>query len=130
MSDDGVPLRKEHLRPVLLQSCPSFRPEDPEQPTYILLGEFAEHLLERQRAGATEELLAAVRLIERLHVEGDAYVREATTIGILEAILNISGWSGLDAEAFGQYLLPVSRRWWDSLHAFWSGKIAHIGAGL
>lgn len=115
---------------MLLENCPSFRPEDPEQPTYILLAAFAEHLLERQRAGATEELPAAVRLIERLHVEGDAYVREAATIGILEAIQNISGWSGLDAEAFGRHLLPVSRRWWDSLHAFWSGKIPHVGADL
>lgn len=130
MSEDARPLRKEHLLPMLLENCPSFRPEDTEQPTYILLAEFAEHLLERQRAGATEELPAAVRLIERLHVEGDDYVREAATIGILEAIQNISGWSGVDAEAFGQHLLPVSRRWWDSLDAFWSGKIPHVGADL
>jgi hypothetical protein len=70
------------------------------------------------------------RVIERLHVEGDPYVREAATIGLLEGIQNVWGNNGVDPELFFPFLLPESVRWWKSLNKFWNGESKHVGEGL
>jgi hypothetical protein len=69
-------------------------------------------------------------VIERLHVEGDSYVREAATIGLLESIQNQWGNNGVDPENFFPFLLPESARWWKSLNKFWTGESKYVGEGL
>lgn len=117
--------------PLLIEACPSYRPDLPDEDLlYTALGHFADHLLHLHKQQHTDAFPAVARVIERLHVEGDHYVREAATIGLLEGIQN--GWAneGTDPELFVQHLLPVSAKWWQSLNDFWSGRSKFVGEGL
>ena len=127
--------------PLLLQACPSFletwrtiegeNGPDEDTPTrlhYVDAGEFAAHLVELHRDGGTGEVAQAFAVIERLHLEGDDYVRELATIGYLEGVQNVAGHRGLDEAAFEPYLGPETRRWWKGLNAFWSGQLPGVQA--
>lgn len=88
--------------PLLMEACPSYRlPSDDQELLYVTLGDFGRHLLALQRQSRTQEFAAVARAIERLHVEGDHYVREAATIGLLEGILNVWSSEGTDPELSG-----------------------------
>ena len=117
--------------PLLMEACPSYRlPADDRELLYVMLGDFARHLLQLHRQHQTEVFPAVARVIERLHVEGDHYVREAAAIGLLEGIQNVWGNEGTDPELFVRHLLPVSAKWWQSLNDFWSGNSKFVGEGL
>ena len=124
--------------PLLVAACPSFSKKWEEHPAYyegeellyVDLGEFAGHLVELQKANRTEEFGAVFDVIERLHLEGDHYVKEAATIGLLEGIQNIAGNSGVEPEQFVQYLKPESAKWWRQLNDFWDAKIPYVGATI
>ena len=96
----------------------------------MVLGTLAEHLLGLHQQRDHREFLAVARAIERLHLEGDDYVRNAATIGFLEGIQNVWGNSGTDPEDFFPLLLPESARWWKQLNLFWEGKIPYVGATI
>ena len=127
--------------PLLLIACPSFSRSweeylleayqgEEEQLLYIDLYEFACHLVELHKAHRIEEFPAAFRAIEDLHLEGNHFVKEAATIGLLEGIQNAAGHRGVDPEEFLQYLHVESLRWWRQLNDFWSGKISSVGATI
>ena len=123
---------------LLLEACPSFQRSWDEYCAkngdeilyYIVLGNFADHLLELHQKHQTGTFPAVGRIIERLHVEGDDYVQKAASIGLLEGIQNAWGNRHVDPEEFSPYLLPVSLKWWRSLNDFWTGKIKFVGEGL
>jgi hypothetical protein len=74
-------------------------------------------MLER---GDTAGLAAAFGAIERLHLEGEQYVREAATVGLLEDLQNLNlHKNGTAPEQFRPYLGAESVRWWDKLYRFW-----------
>ena len=106
--------------PLLVNACPSFskRWEEhrdlygEEELLYADLGEFAHHLVELQKATRTEEFGDVFELIERMHLDGDQYVKEAATIGMLEGIQNVALNSGVEPESFVAYLKPESAKWW------------------
>ena len=86
---------------LLVETCPSFRsrwrevcgkPDFDEELLYVHLGDFADHLVGLLKAGRTGEFPGVFTAIERLHVEGDAYVREAATISA--CLRPASSWSG------------------------------------
>ena len=116
---------------LLLDACPSFAKRWEEHRAfmkddellYVDLGEFACHLVELQKANRLEEFGAVFEVVERLHVEGDHYVKEAATIGLLEGIQNVAGNRGVEPEEFCRYLKPVSDKWWRQLNDFWDAKI-------
>jgi hypothetical protein len=127
----GVPMiTKEQVMPLLLNACPSFSARweehrafyEDEQLLYIDLGEFAHHLIELQKTNRIEEFEAVFDVIERMHLEGDDYVNEAATIGMLESIQNVAGNSGIDPEQFAKYLKAESARRWRQLNNFWEAK--------
>ena len=90
-------------------------------PYYVCLGDFARYLGEKLKEGDIGDFPAIFRVVERLHVESDSYVREAATVGLLEGIQNIHGES---AVKFVPYLEPETKRWWDKLNDFWeTGKL-------
>jgi hypothetical protein len=121
-------IAKTQVIPMLAEACPSFR--SITEPLYVALGDFAQHLLELQRRHDTATFTAVARAIERLHTEGEPDVKEAATIGLLEAIQNVWRNGGVDPEHFTAHLLPESRRWWDELNAFWRGERRYVGEGL
>ena len=125
----------DEVIPLFLEASPSFAAawkgytdEASYEPglLYIDLGEVSRHLIELWRANNSEELRAAFLLVERLQLEGDDYVKEATTIGLLEDLQNNAGHQGIDAEIFRPMLGPESRQWWDGLNKFWSGKARRV----
>ena len=82
-------ITKEQIVPLLTSTSPGFLPdEDDRDLPYVVLGDFARFLLEAFRKKDEPLLREAAALIERLHQEGDGYVREAATIGLLEGIQN------------------------------------------
>ncbi len=128
-------LKQHDVIPLILESCPSFAPlwqrhfaEYEEPLLYVAAGDFARHLLAMELAGDRSCFIAIGAVIERLHVEGDGWVQEFTTIGILEGIQNVWSNDGADPERFCRWLGPESKLWWQSLNDFWSGKIPYVGA--
>jgi hypothetical protein len=129
-------ITKEQVMPLFLEACPSFTQKweehrafyEDEDLLYVDLGEFAHHLVELHKYSRTAEFPAVFGVIERLHLEGDAYVKEAATIGMLEGIHNVAGNSGVEPEEFFQYLKPESAKWWRQLNNFWEGKIPYVGS--
>ena len=122
----------------LLEADPSFRErwqrflvgysEEPEPLLYIALGELAEHLVDRMRRGDVEGLERVFDTVERWHTEGDAYVSEAASIGLLESLQGILGGNnrnrrinGVRASDFESYFGPETRKWWDKLYDYWRG---------
>jgi hypothetical protein len=77
-------------------------------------------LIELQKAHRNEEFPAVFDTIERMHLEGDDYVKEAATIGMLEGIQNVAGNSGIEPEQFVKYLKPESAQRWRQLNDFWN----------
>ena len=137
-SDSHVIVKYE-VMPLLLKACPSFLEPwkgylaDPSYEAgllYVDLGKFAHHLVELMRTRATAELPAVFDVIERIHTDGDSYVKEAATIGLLEGIQNVAGNTGINPEIFARHLEPESAKWWTELNRFWDGKAPYVGAGL
>lgn len=116
-------IAKEHMMGLLMGACPSFSlPQDDRDLLYVLLGDFAEHLLQLQSKGCTDEFPAVAKVIERFYTEGDSNVREAATVGLLEGVQNVWDNNDVNPELFGRYLLPASTEAWKRLNDFWDGK--------
>jgi hypothetical protein len=122
---------KDDVMPLLLQACPSFRGPwslyqcDPSYEAgflYVDLGEYARHVVHLGKAGGVAELDAVFAAIERLHIDGDEYVKEAATVGLLEAIQNAAAHAGLPSALLVPHLGPISAAWWRELEKFWSGN--------
>ena len=137
--NDSRVIARDEVMPLLLKACPSFRERWDDHVTspsyeadllYVDLGEFAHHLVELMKTDATAEFPAVFDAIERIHVDGDSYVKEAATIGLLEGIQNVAGNNGISPESFARYLKPESAGWWVDLNSFWDGKSPNVGAGI
>lgn len=123
-------IAKNDMIVVLLDACPSFAPqwrafveewreEASDMPYYLALADFARHLIGMFERGEMANLRAVFAVVERLHVEGDHYVREAATVGLLEDLQNLNLHKNTHPEQFRQFLSPVSEKWWDKLYRFW-----------
>ena len=94
---------------------------DPEPPLYLALSSLARHLLARLEAGDTADFDRIFAVIEQWHTNGDIYVREAASVGLLEDLQNLLGGSGKRPVTVEPWLGPESRRCWDKLDRFWEG---------
>jgi hypothetical protein len=124
-------IAKDDMMGILLDACPSFAPqweafrgewreEAADLPLFLVLADFARHLIGLLERGEMAVLPAAFAAVERLHVEGDHCVREAATVGLLEALQNLNLHPrGTEPEQFRPYLGAESARWWDKLYRFW-----------
>jgi hypothetical protein len=121
---------KDDMMGVLVDACPSFASdwhafkdewrEESDLPLYVVLADLARHLIGKVERGETADLPEVFAAIERLHVEGDGYVKEAATVGLLEDLQNLNLHpNGTEPEQFRPYLCPVSAQWWDKLYRFW-----------
>ncbi|MFC5325870.1 DUF7674 family protein [Bradyrhizobium oligotrophicum] len=117
----------------MLAACPTFVPawraflnhwEDSKEglPYYLALQDLAHHLVEQLHAGETKHFEVVFDVVERWHCEGDQYVKEAATIGLLEGIQNVSLNRGIDPRRFEFWLKSESKRWWETLNRFWNGE--------
>ncbi len=126
-------IKQNEMLPMLVEACPSFADklrehrETFEEINYAELGAFAHHLVDLYEQNQTDEFIKVFDVIERFHIEGDDYVKEAATIGLLEGLQNVAGNTDLKPEVFEKYLKPVSTKWWNELNKFWNGKIQFVG---
>lgn len=110
-------------------ACPGFAPtfdtfltewaEEPELPYYLALGDFSRYLIKLLENDQRNELSAAFKMIEQLHVDGDRYVREAATIGILENLQNTNLHGPTKPDQCLEFLGPVSLKYWCKVTNFW-----------
>ena len=115
--------------PLMLSACPSFESkwrefldhwrDEHEPPLYLALSDLARHLIEMLAHNDVASFPEVFAVVERWHVEGDSFVAEAATVGLLEALQNTNLHQSTDPEQFRSYLLPESSKWWDKLHGFW-----------
>jgi hypothetical protein len=127
-------ITKEEMLPILVGSCPSFANKWEEHKReyndeegflpYVALGAFARHLVKLYEERKTGEFEKIFDVIEKLHIEGDAYVKEAATIGLLEGLQNTAN---ENAEKFVPYLKPDTLKWWNELNKFWNAEIRYVG---
>ncbi|MDO6687236.1 MULTISPECIES: DUF7674 family protein [unclassified Agarivorans] len=121
-------VREEMFQPIL-EVSDAFRPiwnefieewkDDDELPQYLALGDLARYISSLISESNIEEVKRIFAVIERWHLEGDSYVKEAATVGILEDLqyINVVG-EGVP-EKIELYLLPESKKWWLKVYEFW-----------
>jgi hypothetical protein len=129
-----VAIEADDVMPLVLDAVPSFEQEWRTQVEednaadgpggrrlcYVDVADLLAHLAARAVQGHTDELGPLLAVVERLHLEGDEYVRELATIGYLEGLHGCVERHQLpDVQAL---LGPESLRWWRGLEAFWAGR--------
>jgi hypothetical protein len=123
-------INKDQMMSPLLDACPSFRPfwdafvdewkkEKEGLPLYLALSDFAKHLIEMLEKSETETFPQIFKVIEQWHTEGDPYVQEAATVGLLEDLQNQNIHESTEPEQFRPFLGAESEKWWDKLYGFW-----------
>jgi hypothetical protein len=127
---DHVMIEREDMMTPMLRACPSFESawlefvnewrEESDKPLYLALGSLARHLISMLAAQDTSGLSSAFAVVERWHVEGDAYVREAASVGLLEDLQNEGLHESTRPADFERFLLPESLKWWRKVARFWS----------
>lgn len=131
--NDGV-ITAETMFESLLAADPSFRDtfvavleeyRDEDSPMrYLALADLARHLISQLERGETFRFDAVFDVVERWHIEGDSYVREAATVGLLEDLQNTNLHKGAtNPDQFIPWLRPVSLDWWRKVDEFWTNGI-------
>ena len=113
----------------LLEVCPAFRPtwaafreewrSEHQLPLYLAISDLARHLISALAAGNDETLTRVFAVVERWHIEGDQYVREAATVGLLEDLQNEGLHASTKPTEFERFLLPISLKFWRNVERFW-----------
>ena len=98
--------------------------DDDELPQYLALGDLARYISSLISESKDEEIKKIFSVIERWHLEGDSFVKEAATVGILEELQNTNVVGERVPKKVELYLLPESKKWWLKVYEFWEkGKI-------
>ena len=114
----------------LLEAAPDFeatwrefesewRGEAEGPPVYLLLGELARYISQQLELGNENELVRIFAVVEHWHTQGDKYVREAASVGLLEDLQNTNVVAESTPASCLKYLGPESLRWWRKVEAFW-----------
>ena len=125
---------KEEMFQPILEVSEGFRPiwnefieewkDNDELPQYLALGDLARYISKLISESNKKEIEGIFAVIERWHLEGDAYVKEAATVGMLEDLQNTNVVGEGIPEKVELYLLPESKKWWLKVYEFWEkGKI-------
>lgn len=135
-TDNRPLITRDQMLPLFAAAIPSFLPswqgflsewkDDPESPLYLALADLARHLVEQLSRGEIADFPALFDLVERCHVDGDNYVREAVTIGLLEDLQNLNLHVTTAPADFEVWLGPKSKALWEGLNQFWAGKAPYV----
>src|SRR5260370_91128 len=118
------------VMPLLLDSCPGFRPtweehvawwNGQERGDYNDAAEFARYLVESYERGETIEFPGAFAMLEKILNEGDEDARGLATVGIIEGVQNIASHS-CGADVFVPWLGATSHTVWSQIERLWQGK--------
>lgn len=131
-------ITKNEVIYLLIKACPSYKKRweeyvqdnyenGEEQLLYIDLADFASHFIDLYKRNESDEFDAVFDVVELLHTNGDDFVKEAATIGLLEDMQNGLLANQIDTNVFKKYLKKESLKWWNNLDDFWSGKTKYVG---
>ena len=117
-------IEKDEMLELAVKACPSFKPaweeflddwkDEKDLPLYLALGDLSRHISSIIETAQNSELKELFEVVERWHIEGSSYVKEAATIGLLEGLQGQS-----NATSIEPYLLPESKKCWDKVNEFW-----------
>jgi len=94
-----------------------------QEDNYTTLAELARYILKSFKEKETDKLRESFRVIDDIFNEGDAYVKEAITIGLLETLQNNISWEkNIKQEEFSPYLPKTLKEKWDQIIDFWENK--------
>ncbi len=120
--------KEEMLNPVLVVS-PDFSPvwnrllndhaSGESLPVYVGLTELAKHISELHLNNRSDEIKEIFDIIEQWILEGDTFVHEAATSGLLEDLQNINIVGAGISQQLKPYLLPETERWWENSLNAW-----------
>jgi hypothetical protein len=99
-------------------NTPKSHPDD--LPNYLFLGDLAAYLADCMQEGDEESVRKALAVCERWLVEGEHYVSEAATVGLLEDLQNYAQRRNIAFARIEALLGPEGQRWWHKVNAFWS----------
>ena len=129
MSEEPALTREQMFEP-LLRADPTFRAAweaflaqwegAADLPHYVALGDLARHLIAQLEHGETNYFPAVFAVVERWHRDGEHYVREAATVGLLEGLQKTDLHKKTKPSDFEPWLGVETRRWWTKLERFWS----------
>lgn len=107
----------------ILRVTPSFsekwKDETGDTPYYLALSNLARHMIGLLSSGKIDEIRSIFGVVEQWLLQGDNYVREAATAGLLEDLQNGNLHQTTEPKDFLPYLPPESRFWWEKVDAFW-----------
>ena len=121
--------RESMIQPMLAAS-PEFEPtwraflaewnEDPHgPPIYLLLSDLARHISQLVDRGESTTLRLVFDVIESWHTDGDPYVKEAASVGLLEDLQNTNLVAKSAQAACIKLLGPESLKSWQQVEEFW-----------
>jgi len=90
-----------------------------ELPIYLVLSDLARHIAVLSGENAERELQEIFKIVENWHLNGDAYVKEAATVGLLEDLQNTNLVGAERPAKFIKYLGPESKRCWKKVEDIW-----------
>lgn len=123
-------ITRAEMMDLMLEVTPTFVPvwheflaewedEGEALPIYLVFSDLARHIAKLLESGVTTELVGIFRVVERWCYDGDAEVREAVTIGLLEDLQNTNV-VGIERPAqIYQLLGPQSKQEWQKVKDFW-----------
>jgi hypothetical protein len=126
--ESNIPIKEESLLYLFESNFPDFVIDtDDKELLYIVAADFARHLETLFEKSNLIEFEKGLNFIEKLHVNGDSFVKNLATIGILESFLNTSLMEYFNSENEIPNLRIESKKWWKQLNKFWNNEIKYIG---
>ncbi|APD86211.1 hypothetical protein BM527_09000 [Alteromonas sp. Mex14] len=127
-------ISKETMMLPILQVAEGFKPiwnefldewsDENEVPVYLALSDLARYVSTLVEKSDGEELRSIFSVVERWHLEGDKFVKEAATVGLLEDLQNTNVVGVSVPQKIEPFLLPQTKLWWQKVSLFWSeGKV-------
>jgi len=121
-------ITEEEMLPLLSEVSPGFEAGflaassklGSEQPVYPALGQLARYMKVLLDNKDSIALLDIFFVIECWCREGDDYVKEAATVGLIENLQNINVVGSIGVKKFYTYLLPESKKVWHKVARFWT----------
>ncbi|MFD3321701.1 DUF7674 family protein [Alteromonas macleodii] len=127
-------ISKETMMLPILQVAEGFKPiwnefldewsNEDEFPVYLALSDLARYVSTLVEKSDVEELRDIFSVVEQWHLEGDKFVKEAATVGLLEDLQNTNVVGVGVPQKIEPFLLPQTKLWWQKVSLFWSeGKV-------
>ena len=123
-------ITREEVMNLFIEACPSFKEnweayissEEDRNSSTVLYSDLtclANYLVGQIDNEMMLETKTVFDMIEQLLHQGDTFVKEAITVGLLEDIQNKLINQSIDLNVFNRYMLAETKKSWGDLFDFW-----------